>query len=502
LDGWFIRSGREGRDMGRFLDEGIAGVHYGDKAQFDLTGMSKDDIDNVLNEKGFKIPDNNAQELYNVSRIKRGDLIAITPPGYGDTVEVFGIATSDYRYVDNDADGLWHQVDVEYLDFGTDEFGQGTRKGIMYDSSRRIERFLAGGATKINAAATNNNSSLASKEHKKYENILKEKSNLIFYGPPGTGKTFTARELAKKLVKDKDKDIFHITFHPSFSYEDFIEGYRPKKEDESGPTSVGTGGVAFPYHVKGTPVVGGGGSGQYELKNGKFKVAVNRAKELKKEGKDNVVVVMIDEINRGNIPKIFGELITLIENDKRGEMSLRLTYSDEEFSVPDNLYIIGTMNTADKSLMQMDDALKRRFAFEELMPDVELLVEHLQKKKAKGGLGLGKRKAERYSSILKKLNEKILGKGLDQKGEEARKRQYRDRQIGHSYFWNVDDDEQLQFVMRYEIIPLLQDYFYNDYDELKRVFGGKKEIIADDLTLGTFIKDEKKATDLVDSLNE
>ena len=103
---------------------------------------------------------------------------------------------------------------------------------------------------------------------------------------------------------------------------------------------------------------------------------------------------------------------------------------------------------------------------------------------------------------LKKLNEKILGKGLDQKGEEARKRQYRDRQIGHSYFWNVDDDEQLQFVMRYEIIPLLQDYFYNDYDELKRVFGGKKEIIADDLTLGTFIKDEKKATDLVDSLNE
>jgi len=142
LNSWFIRAGSNGEKLGRFKDDEIAGVSYGEKACFDLSGLSKDEIDERLNVNNDDERDNNADQLFDVSQIKNGDLIAITPPGYGNSVEVFGIATSDYYFDGKDAEGMWHRVDVEYLGFGTDEFGQGTRKGIMRDAGGRIEEFL------------------------------------------------------------------------------------------------------------------------------------------------------------------------------------------------------------------------------------------------------------------------------------------------------------------------------------------------------------------------
>jgi len=208
--------------------------------------------------------------------------------------------------------------------------------------------------------------------------------------------------------------------------------------------------------------------------------------------------LIIDEINRGNIPKILGELITLIEKDKRNKKnSLKLTYSKDDFFVPENLIIIGTMNTADKSLMQMDDALKRRFVFEELMPDTDVLLEHLKEKNIAH--------AKNYSQILKRINEKILGKGNG--NESERMKQFRDRQIGHSYFWDLANDDDLQTVMKYDIIPLLQDYFYGDYNEIRKILGkgfdGKDAtIIGEDNRPTELVNDKSKNTQLKEKLLE
>ena len=146
------------------------------------------------------------------------------------------------------------------------------------------------------------------------------------------------------------------------------------------------------------------------------------------------------------------------------------------------------MNTADKSLMQMDDALKRRFVFEELMPDTKALRNNFIKNRISDG--------ENYTKILEKINEKIIGKGDND--EKRKKIQFRDRQIGQSYFWNVKNDGDLQDVMKYDIIPLLQDYFYGDYDEIRNVLGEK--IIGDDNRPTALVSQRDKARNLKDEL--
>ncbi|MDC0208718.1 AAA family ATPase [Nitrosopumilus sp.] len=266
----------------------------------------------------------------------------------------------------------------------------------------------------------------------------------------------------------QNNSIFKVTFHPSYSYEDFVEGFRPNTDKDS--------------------------TSQYVLEKGIFWKACQKAKQYP----NDKVALIIDEINRGNIPKILGELITLIEKDKRNtENSLKLTYSKDDFFVPENLIIIGTMNTADKSLMQMDDALKRRFVFEELMPDTDVLLEHLKEKNIVH--------AKNYSQILKRINEKILGKGNG--NESERMKQFRDRQIGHSYFWDLANDDDLQTVMKYDIIPLLQDYFYGDYNEIRKILGkgfdGKDAtIIGEDNRPTELVNDKSKNTQLKEKLLE
>jgi len=223
-----------------------------------------------------------------------------------------------------------------------------------------------------------------------------------------------------------------VTFHQSYGYEEFIEGIRPEVKE---------GTLAYP------------------IKKGVFWNICNAARVCKKDH-----VIIIDEINRGNISKIFGELITIIENDKRGD-EVTLSYSGKKFSVPENVYVIGTMNTADQSLTQIDAALKRRFSTVEVMPNSSIL-EKLIEQSGIGLVGLPK--------LLDKINDKI------------RVHRTRHNQIGHSYFMHddnvIDSIKELQFVFATDVIPLLQDYFYADEDALKDVLNNQFIDWGDDET--------------------
>lgn len=212
-------------------------------------------------------------------------------------------------------------------------------------------------------------------------------------------------------VKDKSR-VMMVQFHQSYSYEDFIMGYRPA---ENG----------------------------FKLEKGVF---YNFCKEAEADS-DNDYFFIIDEINRGNLSKIFGELFMLIENDKRG-IELRMLYSNEKFSVPDNVYIIGMMNTADRSLAMLDYALRRRFAFFEMKPGFETdgFREYRQ--------AINNKKFNNLINCVKNLNEYIskdesLGDGFC---------------IGHSYFCNLHEvnDEVLEQIVEYELIPLLKEYWFDE----------------------------------------
>ena len=259
---------------------------------------------------------------------------------------------------------------------------------------------------------------------------LSSSLNLILFGPPGTGKTYKLRnELMHKYEGEKKRYVF-TTFHQAFSYEDFVEGIKP--------------------------VMGGAqGEVQYEIKPGVFKEIC----ELAKNDSENQYAIFIDEINRGNVANIFGELITLIEPDKRigaaNAMPVTLPYSKEKFGVPMNLDIIGTMNTADRSVEALDTALRRRFSFQEVLPKPELVKEVLTDKANFNGIQLNK--------VLERINYRIE-KLID-----------RDHTIGHAYFLKLKDVDDFKAglvdVFCDNIMPLLQEYFYNDYPKIGLVLG-------------------------------
>ena len=289
--------------------------------------------------------------------------------------------------------------------------------------------------------------SASSSDDTDVDNDHKYPLNLILYGPPGTGKTYHTVNKALEILTGRDwssekredaiaeynkfkgnGQIVFTTFHQSMSYEDFVEGIKPNLDGKS----VG-----------------------YKIEDGIFKQIAQTASM---EGnRDKPYVLIIDEINRGNVANIFGELITLIEEDKRKgcpeEISVTLPYSKEPFSVPKNLYIIGTMNTADRSVEALDSALRRRFSFEEMMPEPKLLKNTQIK-------GIGKSLEE----LLATINERI---------EVLKDREH---QIGHSYFMMFKDrievePNELKCIFTDKIIPLLQEYFYGDYEKIKLVVG-------------------------------
>lgn len=257
-------------------------------------------------------------------------------------------------------------------------------------------------------------------DEKQYETLttlLLMNKNIILQGAPGVGKTYAAKRLAFSIMGEKDTDrVKMVQFHQSYSYEDFIMGFRP--------TATG-----------------------FELRKGVF---YNFCKQAEMD--DRPYFFIIDEINRGNLSKIFGELFMLIESDKR-DVKLQLLYADEEFSIPSNVHIIGMMNTADRSLAMMDYALRRRFAFYDIEP--AFVKEGFKSYKAK----VGNSKFDRLIDCVCKLNEviekdEILGAGF---------------RIGHSYFCTnaVIDDMWLSNVVKYQLEPLIKEYWFDEPNKVR-----------------------------------
>jgi len=254
---------------------------------------------------------------------------------------------------------------------------------------------------------------MSSGKYDEIADLVGRKMNIVLQGAPGVGKSYLAKRLAFSLIGAKDQSkVTMMQFHQSYSYEDFIEGYRPD------------------------------GKGGFYLKDGVFFEFCETAKKC--VGNHYFI---IDEINRGNLSKIMGELMLLIESDKRGdEFAVPLTYSGRMFYVPDNVYIIGMMNTADRSLAMMDYALRRRFSFVPIEPAFKHsgFIEYIKK----DDVALG----ERILTEMKALNadiKKDLGAGF---------------QIGHSYFCNsnIICESWYESVLRYEILPLLDEYWFDN----------------------------------------
>jgi 5-methylcytosine-specific restriction enzyme B len=392
----------------------------------------------------------NNQQVFNfaVNAHERDIIVAMA----GQTVRGIGVVTGGYHYQEGDGP-FPHRRPVEWRDVS--EWRLPVAEAMLstfrplgkHDSNLlAIERMLLDGPGAPRPAArtpTHHPSAVRTPAtlggiSARIHNALQRKRQVILYGPPGTGKTHWANTTVQELVARSWFGSAHAeltpaeldqikrggalsacTFHPGYGYEDFIEGYRPVKT---------TTGLSF------------------ELKPGVFHALCERART----DPNRDYFMLIDEINRGDVPRIFGELLTLLEHDKRGK-ELTLPLSQQPFSVPKNVFVVGTMNTADRSIALLDAALRRRFAFIELMPDASALGNS-----AVGDLPLG--------PWLRELNRRIVANV----GRDAR-----NLQIGHAYLMQgerpISEPARFLEVFRDDIVPLLEEYCYEDFDALGKI---------------------------------
>ena len=464
---WLMSLGRQSRRWPACYESGTATIGYDDYSLGDLHQYeSLEEVGRAIESDARSWPMHDRLALWEFSRVMKPDDVIFVKRG-SDAIG-HGTVRSDYRY-DGTRDSHRHVRDVEWQS----NFPVGVRvreKPLVVKTLTDITKYPDQvRAFKQALQIGSNGTPEVSHPH-----------NQILYGPPGTGKTYetvshalaivdgvevetvrenrredpetTLRRYAESRFKSPvgagvhpEGQVAMVTFHQNYAYEDFVEGIRPKLVDAGSNDGDSDSATSSSTELA------------YELRHGIFRsicrVADDARGNAKADGRQTPrYVLVIDEINRGNIPKIFGELITLIEPSRRlgadDETTVTLPYSGDDFGVPENLYIIGTMNTADRSIQQMDTALRRRFTFVEMMPDPdhELIPADVE--------GVNCRK------MLRAMNERIALL-LD-----------RERQIGHTYLLNVDTMEQLANRFRNRIFPLLQEYFYDDWRRISAVLGG------------------------------
>lgn len=418
----------------------------GDLTSIEYKQEDKNSIKKLIKEKYYQdspsMAGRKGAEVFRfVTVMKTGDIILASD---GSQVLGVGKIVGDYFY--DSASDFPHRRPVEWLSL--DEWTIPEKEGLqttVYEIKKTInivqaEKIIFSNTHPITKPPLKKLFGLS----KRIQLILDRKGQVILYGPPGTGKTYwaetTALDLAanscygkwfselddtqKKFITGDgtNKGLVRMcTFHPTYGYEDFIEGYRPEK-------------------VNGQMI--------FSLKDGIFKSLCEDARK----NPGLMYYLIIDEINRGDISRIFGELITVLEMDKRGK-PLLLPLRGVPFQVPDNIRIIGTMNTADRSIALLDTALRRRFGFIELMPDYTLFENTVIE-----GIPL--------APWLEELNSRIC----DHIGRDAR-----NLQIGHSFFLEkgkpIGDFTKFARVIQEDIIPLLEEYCYEDYEALSKILG-------------------------------
>lgn len=412
-----------------------------------------------------------------VTHMQEGDVVVAAD---GRTVLGAARIVGDYRHVPgHDAP---HRRSVEWLD--TKSWAAPSKEGLLKAVSElrgvetriAIERRILEPESPTRDTSSRPTPPRLSGTPGHIEAVLERKSQVILFGPPGTGKTYwaehTALELAARGWHDKTFDALSVaereamrdvhegvvtraveicTFHPSFGYEDFIEGLRPANTD---------------------------GQLTFIRRDGILK----RVADAARRHPTHPFYLLIDEINRGDIPRIFGELLTILEKSKRGK-EVRLAQSGDAFSVPRNLFVIGTMNTADRSIALLDTALRRRFGFIELMPDSVLLGTTTIE-----GLSIG--------AWLDALNDRI---------RENLGRDGRNLQIGHSYLMHgstpIADVARFVHAIQDEIVPLLQEYAYEDYETLQNLLG-KQLVDLANLRIRSELFDPQRRGELIQALVE
>ena len=427
---WIYSPGDNASMWDEFYKSGIMGIGWDDVT--DLKGFSsKEEIKDFMKKVydpsySYK---NNAHCLWQfANEIKVGDVIFVKKGMH--KIIGKGIVTSDYIY-DTSRSTYKHIRKVDWQNKGEWEHpGQAVMKTLTNISAYPdyVQKLLALFAEDTSEEVSEQKEikyPLYSKDdflnevymdedtYNTLTELLEAKYNVILQGAPGVGKTFAAKRLAYSIMGQKDTSrVAMVQFHQSYSYEDFIQGYRPSKDG-------------------------------FELENGTFYKFCKEAEE----DNERPYFFIIDEINRGNLSKILGELMMLIEKDKRGE-KIKLLYSNEWFTVPQNVRIIGMMNTADRSLALMDYALRRRFAFFDFAPafSSEGFKNYLAEKNSQ--------KLESLITVVESLNNTIssdesLGDGF---------------RIGHSYFCTDGEitDEWLKSVVEYEVIPLIKEYWFDE----------------------------------------
>lgn len=427
---WIYSPGDNASMWDEFYKSGIMGIGWDDVT--DLKGFSsKEEIKDFMKKVydpsySYK---NNAHCLWQfANEIKVGDVIFVKKGMH--KIIGKGIVTSDYIY-DTSRCTYKHIRKVDWQNKGEwEHLGQAVMKTLTNISAYPdyVQKLLALFAEDTSEEVSEQKEikyPLYSKDdflnevymdedtYNTLTELLEAKYNVILQGAPGVGKTFAAKRLAYSIMGQKDTSrVAMVQFHQSYSYEDFIQGYRPSKDG-------------------------------FELENGTFYKFCKEAEE----DNERPYFFIIDEINRGNLSKILGELMMLIEKDKRGE-KIKLLYSNEWFTVPQNVRIIGMMNTADRSLALMDYALRRRFAFFDFAPafSSEGFKNYLAEKNSQ--------KLESLITAVESLNNTIssdesLGDGF---------------RIGHSYFCTDGEitDEWLKSVVEYEVIPLIKEYWFDE----------------------------------------